>query len=74
MQSMFEGCSSLNTAPVFTNWDTNNVASMQGMFHGCSSLTEIDISSLDFTNQTQTGKHTPTDTDKNQGMFQSALI
>ena len=36
--SMFWGCSSLQSLPDISKWDTKNVTSMSSMFYGCNSL------------------------------------
>lgn len=55
MNSMFTGCTSLTTVPLF---DTSNVTNMMGMFAGCSALTVVPL--FDTTNATNI-----------QGMFDS---
>lgn len=40
MSSMFDGCSSLTSIPLF---DTSSVTNMQWMFEGCSSLTSVPL-------------------------------
>ncbi len=38
MNSMFFGCSSLESLPNLTNWNINKVENMNYMFAGCKSL------------------------------------
>ena len=51
LQSMFTGCSSLQSIDM-SGWDTTNwaVTSLQNMFQNCSSLQSIDMSGWDTTN------------------------
>ena len=45
MNSMFSFCSSLNSLPDISKWDTQNVINMSYMFNNCSSLKSLpDIS------------------------------
>ena len=45
MHCMFWNCSSLNSLPDISKWDTKNVTDMSYMFRGCSSLNSLpDIS------------------------------
>ena len=39
MYKMFQGCSSMTTAPATATWDTSLVTSMSFMFCGCNSMT-----------------------------------
>ena len=41
MSYMFSYCSSLQSLPDISNWNTANVIDMNGMFNGCSSLKNI---------------------------------
>ena len=48
MNSMFWYCSSLQSLPDISKWDTKNVTDMSYMFYGCSSLQSLpDISKWD---------------------------
>ena len=45
LQRMFEGCSSLESLPDISKWNTNNVTNMSYLFYNCSSLESLpDIS------------------------------
>ena len=55
MSGMFYGCSSLNSLPDISKWDTKNVTNMSYMFSGCSSLKSFpDISIWNIKNVTST--------------------
>ena len=41
MSCMFENCSSLNSLPDISKWNTSNVNNMSDMFDGCSKLSKI---------------------------------
>ena len=48
MSYMFSGCSSLQSLPDISKWDTKNVTDMSCMFYNCSSLQSLpDISKWD---------------------------
>ena len=48
MNSMFCDCSSLQSLPDISKWDTKNVTNMSFMFYNCSSLQSLpDISKWD---------------------------
>ena len=48
MNSMFSGCSSLQSLPDISKWNTKNVTNMSKMFKSCSSLQSLpDISKWD---------------------------
>ena len=50
---MFGRCSSLNSLPNISNWNTANVTDMSYMFYGCSSLISLpDISKWNTNNVT----------------------
>ena len=45
MSYMFYDCSSLNSLPDISKWNTSNVNNMSGMFYNCSNLSSLpDIS------------------------------
>ena len=45
MGYLFSDCSSLNSLPDISKWDTRNVSDMSHLFYNCSSLTSFpDIS------------------------------
>ena len=45
MNYMFSGCSSLNSLPDISKWDTKNVTAIEYMFCFCDSLNSLpDIS------------------------------
>ena len=53
MSFMFTGCSSLQTLPDISKWDTRNVTNMGAMFYNCNSLESLpDISKWDTNNVT----------------------
>ena len=53
MSRMFCHCSSLQSLPDISKWNTSNVTNMRGMFLGCSSLSSLpDISKLNTSNVT----------------------
>ena len=41
MSGMFWECSSLQSLPDISKWDTKNVTDMRWMFSGCSSLQSL---------------------------------
>ena len=41
MSYMFYNCSSLNSLPDISNWNTSNVTNMSYMFSNCSSLNSL---------------------------------
>ena len=48
MSCMFYNCSSLNSLPDISNWNTSNVTDMSCMFSHCSSLNSLpDITKWD---------------------------
>ena len=50
---MFNGCSSLTSINIISNWDTKNITNMKWMFFGCNSLESLpDISNWDISNVT----------------------
>ena len=54
MNSMFYGCSSLQSLDV-SGFDTINVTRINSMFYGCSSLQTLDVSGFDTNNVTNMG-------------------
>lgn len=48
MDSMFSGCSNIETLDV-SGFDTRNVTDMYMMFNGCSNVTELDVSNFSTT-------------------------
>ena len=47
MSYLFDGCSSIETLPDISKWNTNNIRDLNAMFRGCSSLKSLpDISKL----------------------------
>ena len=45
MKGIFYGCSSLNSLPDISKWNTKNVSDMKGIFYECPSLKSMpDIS------------------------------
>ena len=52
-KNIFEDCSSLESLPDISKWNTNNVTTMRSMFNGCSSLKSLpDISKWNTNNVT----------------------
>ena len=50
---MFNGCSSLASINIISNWNTKNITNMKWMFFGCNSLESLpDISNWDISNVT----------------------
>ena len=50
---MFNGCSSLTSINISSNWNTKNITNMKWMFFGCNSLESLpDISNWDISNVT----------------------
>ena len=50
---MFNGCSSLISINIISNWNTKNITNMKWMFFGCNSLESLpDISNWDISNVT----------------------
>ena len=50
---MFNGCSSLSSINISSNWNTKNITNMKWMFFGCNSLESLpDISNWDISNVT----------------------
>ena len=48
---MFNGCSSLTSMSIISNWNTKNIINMKWMFFGCNSLESLpDISNWDISN------------------------
>ena len=54
MGSMFYDCSSLNSLPDISKWNTQNVTAMNSMFNNCSSLNSLpEISKWNIQNVTK---------------------
>ena len=53
MSYMFYKCSSLNSLPDISKWNTNTVTTMEALFYGCESLQSLpDISNWNTTKVT----------------------
>ena len=51
LSNMFNGCSSLFSMNITSNWNTKNITNMKWMFNGCTSLESLpDISAWDISN------------------------
>ena len=54
MYSMFSNCSSLNSLPDISNWNTSNVTDMSSMFYKCNSLNSLpDMTKWDIKNKSK---------------------
>ena len=53
LEEMFSGCSSLESLPDISKWNTNNVTDMRALFYNCSSIQSLpDISKWNTNNVT----------------------
>ena len=51
---MFENCTSIDTINLSNNFKTENVVNMSRMFYNCINLKNLDLSSFNITNKTNT--------------------
>ena len=54
MNEMFENCTSIDTINLLNNFKTENVVNMSRMFYNCINLKNLDLSSFNITNKTNT--------------------